>query len=430
MKIQGIDLIQLADEYKAPLYVYDSEVIKQNYELFVNAFHVAKLKVHYACKALSNISILRIMKELGAGLDCVSIQEIRLGLAAGFSPEDILFTPNNISEEEYADAVQTGVGINVDNLEMLEYFGATYPEVPVCVRINPHMMAGGHRNISVGHIGSKFGISIHQLPHLEKIVSSFDMCINGIHVHTGSDILDSEIFIKAAKMILDVADRFDTVEFVDFGSGFKVAYKPNGLSTDIEELGQEFSKVFNEYCSKKGKDLTLQFEPGKYLVSNAGYFLVRANVIKQTPSTTFVGVDSGQNHLIRPMFYDAYHEIQNISNPGGKKKIYSIVGYICETDTFGADRQLSQVSKDDILMFRNAGAYCFSMSSNYNSRYKPAEVMIHEGKDYLIRERETQEDIMRNQKDPLITFSNKIKHLPSAEMEEGLRVEKAGKEGS
>lgn len=397
MNIQGLDLLEIVEQYKAPLYIYDSEVIKDNYERFVNAFDVPNIKVNYACKALSNISILKLFNKWGSGLDCVSIQEIKLGLKAGFAPEDILFTPNNISEEEYDDAVALGVGINVDNLEMLEYFGATYPEVPVCVRINPHMMAGGNRKISVGHIGSKFGISIHQVPLLQRIVSSFNMNINGIHVHTGSDILDSEIFIKAASLILEVVDKFNTVKFVDFGSGFKVAYKTGGLSTNIEEFGEEFSTNFNKFCKETNRDLMLKFEPGKYMVSNAGYFLVKTNVVKQTPATTFVGVDSGLNHLIRPMFYDAYHEIVNLSNPNGKKKIYSVVGYICETDTFGADRQLSQVRKDDILMFKNAGAYCFSMASNYNSRYRPAEVLIYGGKAHLIRSRETQEDITKNQ---------------------------------
>ena len=401
-EIQGIKLLDLVDKYGAPLYLYDSSAIENNYKRFVNAFDVPKLGINYACKALSNISILKLMKHLGTSLDCVSIQEIKLGLAAGFEPSEILFTPNNISEEEYADAVNLGVGINVDNLEMLEYFGDTYPDVPICVRINPHMMAGGNRNISVGHIGSKFGISIHQLPHLEKIISSFNINVNGIHVHTGSDILDTDIFIKAAELILDVVAKFDSVEFVDFGSGFKVAYKEGGLETDIEELGKAFSEKFNTFCEAHNRDLTLKFEPGKYLVSNAGYFLVKVNVIKQTPATTFVGVDSGMNHLIRPMFYNAYHDILNVSNPHGKGKIYSVVGYICETDTFGADRRISQVSKDDILMFKNAGAYCFSMTSNYNSRYRPPEVLIHNGKDFLIRKRETQEDLLRNQLDPEI----------------------------
>ncbi|MBT8190370.1 MAG: diaminopimelate decarboxylase [Bacteroidia bacterium] len=397
---QDISFLDLVDKYGAPLYAYDSSIIKSNYERFVNAFDVEKLTVHYACKALSNVSILKLFKQWGSSLDCVSIQEIQLGLIAGFSPQDILFTPNNISEKEFDDAVNTGVAINVDNFEMLEYLGATYPDLPVCIRINPHMMAGGNRKISVGHIGSKFGISIHQLPLLERIVKSFNINVEGIHVHTGSDILDSEIFITAAKLILGVVDHFDTVKYVDFGSGFKVAYKQGDLSTDISDFGKEFSDTFNAFCRSRGKSFELKFEPGKYMVSNAGAFLVRANVIKQTTSTTFVGVDSGMNHLIRPMFYDAYHEIINISNPAGKKKIYSIVGYICETDTFGVDRQLNAVRKDDVLMFNNAGAYCYSMASNYNSRFRPPEVLIHEGKDYLIRKREVFEDLIINQPNP------------------------------
>ena len=393
-------MLSLVDKYGAPLYVYDSAVMKENYDRFTKAFNVKKLKVHYACKALSNISVLKLFKSWGAGLDCVSIQEIRLGLMAGFEPSEILFTPNNISEEEFDLAVQLGVNINVDNFDMLEYFGSTYPDYPICIRINPHMMAGGNRKISVGHIGSKFGISIHQLPLIERIVNSFNINVSGIHVHTGSDILDSEIFVKAAELVFSVVDKFDTIEYIDFGSGFKVAYKEGGLATDIEEFGKEFSETFNNYCQLRAKDFELKFEPGKYMVSNSGFFLTRTNVVKQTTSTTFVGVDSGMNHLIRPMFYDAYHQIENISNPEGKKKIYSIVGYICETDTFGVDRQLNEVRKHDILMFKNAGAYCFSMASNYNSRYRPPEVLLHEGNEYLIRQRESFEDLVRNQPNP------------------------------
>ncbi len=398
--IQGIPIRKLIEKYEAPLYVYDSRVIVDRYNDFCKAFDVQKLKVHYACKALSNVSVLKLFKSLGAGLDCVSIQEIKLGLAAGFDPADILFTPNNISEKEYDEAVALGVRINVDNIDILEHFGALFPHVPVCIRINPHMMAGGNRKISVGHIGSKFGISIHQVPLVERIVKSFNIKVNGIHVHSGSDILDSEIFIKAAQLILDVVEKFETVEFIDFGSGFKVPYSANDLSTDIREFGYEFSEMFNAFCTKMGRAYELKFEPGKYLVSEAGYLFVRTNVIKQTTATTFVGVDSGMNHLIRPMFYDAWHEIENISNPNGKKKIYSVVGYICETDTFGTDRRLCEVRKNDILMIRNAGAYSYAMSSNYNSRYRPPEVLIHEGRDYLIRTRESFEDLMRNQTDP------------------------------
>lgn len=304
-----------------------------------------------------------------------------------------------MSEDEYKKAISIGVKINVDNINFLEFIGTNYKEIPICIRINPHLMAGGNRKISVGHIDSKFGISIHQFPLVKRMIKNFQLNVEGIHVHSGSDIIDADIFIRAAELIFTIVEEIDTVKYIDFGSGFKVKYNPNDLYTDIESFGKTFSNVFNTFCKKMNKEYTLQFEPGKYMVSEAGYFLTKVNNVKQTTSCVFAGVDSGFNHLIRPMFYDSYHEIINISNPLGNKKLYNVVGYICETDTFASDRMLNEVRKNDILMFRNAGAYCFSMSSNYNSRVKPAEVLLCKGKDYLIRKRETIDDIIRNEID-------------------------------
>jgi len=399
-----MNYLELTEKYGTPLYVYDSQKIIENYERFVNCFSVPKLRVHYAMKALSNISILKLMKSIGAGLDCVSIQEVQLGLHAGFSADDIIFTPNSISEDEYEKALDLDVNINIDNLQILEYFGVNHPEVPVCIRINPHLMAGGNKNISVGHIDSKFGISIHQMPLAKRLIRNFNINVEGIHVHTGSDILDAEIFIRASELILAIAEEMDDLKYLDFGSGFKVKYKKDGMETDIEKFGKMFSEKFNAFCSETGKELELRFEPGKYLVSESGAFLAKVNVIKQTTSCTFLGLDTGFNHLIRPMFYDAYHEIKNISHPEGEPKLYTVVGYLCETDTFGVDRIISEVRKNDILMFHNAGAYCYAMSSNYNSRYKPAEVLVHKDNDYLISKSETFEDLLRNQTDPDIDF--------------------------
>ena len=399
-KIQNINPVDLCKEYGTPLYVYDSRKIIDNYARFAESFQVKKLKIHYACKALSNISILRLFKELGAGLDCVSIQEVELGLLAGFSPADIVYTPNNVSDKEYDAVIKKGVTINVDNMSMLEYIGINHPSIPVFIRINPHLMAGGNNKISTGHIDSKFGISIHQVPNVKRIVERLNIEVIGIHVHTGSDILDSNVFIRAAELIFSVVEQFNTVQHIDFGSGFKVKYHHEDLHTEIESFGFHFSKSFNEFCKKMGKVYTLQFEPGKYMVSDSGYFFTNANIVKQTTSCTFVGLDSGFNHFIRPMFYEAYHEIENISNPEGDKKIYTVVGYICETDTFGHDRILNEVRKNDKIMFRNAGAYCFTMASNYNSRYRPAEVLVHKDKAYLIRKRETMDDITKNQIQP------------------------------
>ena len=391
-------LLQLANEFGNPLYVYDADKIASQYDRLTRAFSkVEKFKIHYAVKALSNISILNYLKSLGSGLDTVSIQEVQLGLYAGFDPKEIIYTPNGVSMEEIEAVAQLGVQINIDNLSILEQFGTKHPTIPVCIRINPHVMAGGNANISVGHIDSKFGISIHQLPHLLRIIENTKMHINGIHMHTGSDILDVEVFLYAAEILFETAKHFKELDFIDFGSGFKVPYKKDDIETDVEEFGKKLTKRFLAFEKEYGRELTLAFEPGKFLVSEAGYFLAKVNVVKQTTSTVFAGIDSGFNHLIRPMLYGSQHHIENISNPKAKERYYSVVGYICETDTFATNRRISEIHEGDILCFKNAGAYCFSMASNYNSRLKPAEVLWKDGKGHLIRERETFEAILKNQ---------------------------------
>lgn len=408
--MQASDLLKIAKTYGDPVYVYDSEKIISQYQRLTNAFKgVKKLKLNYAAKALSNISILRLMNSLGSGLDTVSIQEVELGLLAGFKPESIIYTPNGVSLEEIERAAALGVRINIDNLSVLEQFGSKHPNVPVCIRINPHVMAGGNSNISVGHIDSKFGISIHQIPHLLRIVDLTKMNINGIHMHTGSDILDIDVFLYASEILFETAKNFKNLDFIDFGSGFKVPYKAGDIETNVEELGQKLSAKFNAFCKEYGKELTLAFEPGKFLVSESGFFLAKVNVVKQTTSTVFASIDSGFNHLIRPMLYGSSHEIENISNPKGRERYYSVVGYICETDTFASNRRINEISEGDILSFRNAGAYCFTMASNYNSRFRPPEVLWHKGEAILIRERETLDDLIKNQVDVKNLFTKKEK---------------------
>jgi len=396
--IDGIPVLDLIAKYGTPLYVYDTARMGSQYKRLHKAFRGTNARIFYACKALTNLNILRFFRNLGSGLDAVSIQEVRLSLLAGFDPKDILFTPNCVSLDEIDEAVALGVRVNIDNISILEQFGHKYgSSVPICIRINPHIMAGANHKISTGHIDSKFGISIYQMPHVERVIETNKMKVEGLHMHTGSDILDIEVFLKGVEILLETAKNFTGLDYIDIGSGFKVAYQPDDIFTDVDAFGKSLSKLFNQFCKEYGKEVTLIFEPGKYLVSEAGYFFARVNVVKQTLSTVFAGLDTGMNHLIRPMFYDAYHQIINVSKPEGITRIYTVVGYICETDTFGWNRKITEISEGDYLAFLNAGAYCFTMSSNYNSRYKPSEVMLHKKKDYLIRQRESFDDLTRNQ---------------------------------
>ena len=398
--MNNLELLKAAEKYGSPLYVYDTNKIKKQYNRLKKSFKTVKsLQINYAVKALSNISILKFIINLDSGIDAVSIQEVHLALKCGIRPEKIIYTPNGVSMDEIKMAAEFGVRINIDNLSVLEDFGNNNPSIPICIRINPHIMAGGNSKISVGHIDSKFGISIHQIPHLLRIVNNTKIKVNGIHMHTGSDILDIDVFLRASEILFETAKNFSSLEFIDFGSGFKVPYFPNDSETNIEELGIKLSKRFNSFCKEYGKDLTLMFEPGKFLVSESGKFLCKVNSIKQTTSTVFAQVDSGFNHFLRPMMYGANHHIENISNPNDVQRYYSVVGYICETDTFAANRKISTIRNGDMLCFNNAGAYCHAMSSNYNSRYRPAEVMFINNKFELVRKREGFNDLIRNQID-------------------------------
>jgi diaminopimelate decarboxylase len=393
----GIPIEEIAAQYGSPLYLYHGEKIVEQYKKLKKAFPGEHVKIKYALKAMNNISVLKLLRMQGSGLDAVSIQEVMLGLKAGFAPEEILFTPNSVSFDEIKAGVEAGVHVNIDNISMLEQFGHTYGgSVPCCIRLNPHIVAGGNVHIQTGHIDSKFGISIHQLRHVLRIIEKEKMLVTGLHMHTGSDILDAGVFVRGAELLFECASEFKDLQFIDFGSGFKVAYKDDDVTTDIDELGKVITARFDKFCQDYGRQLELWFEPGKFLVSESGYLIVRVNVVKQTTATVFAGVDSGQNHLIRPMFYDAYHGIINISNPEGTPRIYTVVGYICETDTFAWDRKLNEIREGDLLAIKNAGAYGYTMSNNYNTRPRPAEVMIWQGKTHLIRKRETLDDMMRN----------------------------------
>ena len=391
-------LLTAAEQFGTPLYVYNAQRIRDQYNKLIQAFNKSDVRVFYACKALTNVNVLKVLNDLGSGVDCVTINEAKLALRAGVPHHKIIFTPNSVGLDEYLEATELQLNINIDNLNLLEAFGRHFGNsYPVIIRLNPHIMAGGNLKISTGHIDSKFGISVDQIDQIIEIRQCTGLQVKGLHLHTGSEIKDVEVFIKGLDLILGLSEHFPEMKIVDLGGGFKVPYKEGENGTDMQLLGEKMAETFEAFKLKTGKSFQVWFEPGKYLVSECGYFLVKANIIKQGPSRTFVGVNSGFNHLIRPMFYDAYHKISNISNLYGDLKVYNIVGNICETDTFAWDRELNEVHPGHILLFNNAGAYGFEMSSRFNSRARPAEVLADNGVLKLIRKRETFEDVLAGQ---------------------------------
>ncbi len=391
-------LLSIANQFGTPVYVYHAEKIKEQYQKLTTAFKGQDVKFFYACKALTNINILKYVKSIGANADCSSINEVKLALYAGFEPQNVLYTSNGIAFSEIEEAQALGVNINIDSLSNLEKFGKKYGHsYPVGIRLRPNIMAGGNLKISTGHDKSKFGIPANQVNEVLALIEKYNLHIQTLHIHTGSEIKDVDVFVKGIEVLFDIIPLFKELEVIDLGGGFKVPYKKNDHETDITLLAQKVGEAFANHPNPSGKPLQVWFEPGKFFVSQAGYFITQVNVLKQSGATTFAGVNSGFNHLIRPMFYDAYHQIENLSNPGGPEKHYTVTGNICETDTFAWDRPLNEISEGDYLVFYNAGAYGFEMSSNYNSRYKPAEVLVKDGEALLIRKRDEFEDLLKNQ---------------------------------
>jgi diaminopimelate decarboxylase len=400
MEIQGVDVANICGQFGTPLYIYDANKITTQVSSLKKAFDGIDLKIKYASKALTNISILKLLRKNGVGVDAVSVNEARLAMIAGFNPSDINFTPSGVDFDEIKEAVEMKLSVNLDSLPVLEKFGETFGSTYPCgIRLNPHIMAGGNLKISTGHVNSKFGISIQQLPQIKDIVAKYNIVLNGLHIHTGSEIVETEVFLQMADILFGMTKDFPALKFLDFGGGFKVAYKSGDKTTDLTGIGSSLRQKFNFFEQQTGKRLQLWIEPGKFLVSEAGYLVAKTTVVKETPALTFAGVDTGLNHLIRPMMYNAYHEIVNISNPKGPLKTYTVVGNICETDTLGSDRELNEVREGDLLMIKNAGAYGYSMASNYNSRLRPAEVLVIDGVAKLIRERDRFEDLIRGQQD-------------------------------
>jgi len=398
MSIKKDILFKVSKKYGLPVFVYDKDKIISQYSKLKEAFKsVDELHINYAAKALTNINILKVMKDIGCGIDAVSIQEVELALFSGFKSDNIFFTPSGVEIDEIRKAFKYGVQINIDNLSALKIIAENLSNVKVGIRINPNVRAGGNLKISVGDSDSKFGINVDEIEKAKKIISTYDVVVNGLHIHTGSDIENINSFLKACDVVFEQAEGFKNLEFLDFGSGFKVKYFENDSETDIKKLGKKLGDKFVEFNSNRKNKIRMHIEPGKFLVSDCGYFLTKVNYVNNKTNKNFIHVNSGLNHFVRPMFYGSKHAIKNISSESNETKDYSVVGYICETDTFSDNVNLKTTKEGDILCFKNAGAYCFSMSSNYNSRFRPPEVLVSNNQIKLIRKRESFKDLIRNQ---------------------------------
>ena len=397
-KIQGVDVEQICKKFGTPLYVYDADHIAGQVRAFKEAFSGVPARIKYACKACSNINILKLMKKLGTGLDTVSPAEIRLGLSAGFDPEEIVFTPNCVDFSEIEQAVETGTAMNIESISSLEKFARKFgPRVPICIRLNPNISSQVNTDkVDWWHNQSKFGISLSQLATVQKLEADPGLKINGVHIHSSSVIMSPEVFTEGARAVFDIAATFKHLEFIDFGGGVKVDVGDGNAVIDLREIGKALEALYADFRRKIGREIEIWFEPGRYLVGNSGILLTECAVIKKNEAVDFVGVNSGFNHLIRPMFYDAYHEIVNLSNPAGKPQKYTVVGNLCEIDNLGQGRMLNEVREKDLIAVKSAGAYGFSMASSYNSRPRPAEVLVINGRAHLIRRKETYADMVKN----------------------------------
>ena len=390
-------LLSLADKHGLPLFVYDGGTITRQIESLRSALDVPALEIHYACKALNTIGIVKHIHNHGCGIDTVSPGEIVIALQAGVPASEISFTPSGVLTEEYAFAISKGVHVHVDQFHVLDWLDSHYPGLEITLRFNPAIQAGGHSKLQVGSDGSKFGIMSHQVDAIKEKTRSLSLRITGVHMHLGSDIGDSGSFDQAYEYLLTIAHQWaDSIQRIDLGGGFKIPYHPQDHSIDMPAFGRKISQRFRRFCEEIGRPLTMVVEPGKYVVSAAGYLLMEVSAIRDGGSIPMAFVSSGFNHFLRPMNYGAYHHLINLSNPEGDVHHYDIVGYLCETDNFASNRPIHEIRKGDILCLMNAGAYGYTMASNYNTRPRPAEVLIaDDGRTQLIRRAESFADIMQ-----------------------------------
>lgn len=398
MALNAETLLQAAKEYGTPLFVYDADLMLQRYRDLYTFITWPKLRVFYAMKANYNVALLRCLRDAGAALDTVSPAEVHLARQIGFPADSILYTANNMTDAEVREVQRTGVLLNIGELSRLEKYGREFPGSRVCIRFNPDVVDGDHAKTSTAGELTKFGILLQDADTVKAIAERYDLTVVGLHEHTGSGLSMTESVYQSMRNLMAVAtpERFPNLEFLDFGGGFKVPYRPDESRIDYGAMGAEITRLFQDFCRRYGRDLEMRFEPGKYMVAECGYLVVEVNTLKDNRGRRIAGCNSGFPQLIRPVFYGAYHQIRNLSNPTAAPYVYDVVGNICETgDRFAEQRELPEVREGDVLAIHNAGAYCYSMGGVYNLRPMPTEVVVSQGNMILAREAMTNEELAR-----------------------------------
>jgi diaminopimelate decarboxylase len=397
------DPIQLSEKFGTPLYVYNENILRRRCRDLMGLIAYPKFTVNYSPKANGNLELLKIVRSEGLRVDAMSPGEIYVNLMAGYKPEEIFFIGNNVSEDEFIYAIHAGVKISVDSLSQLDMYGRLNPRGQVAFRVNPGFGAGHHEKVMTAGQRTKFGIEISSIHEVRNIIEKYNLKLIGINQHIGSLFMDGDAYLRSTEAILSVAKQFNDLEFIDLGGGFGIPYQKQAGQTrlDLEDLGLKLTEVIHAWVKDYGKEIEFKIEPGRYIVAESSILLGKVNALKTNYKIKYIGTDMGFNVLIRPAMYDSHHDVEIYRRNGTaslKEEQVRIVGNICETgDIIAKDRNLPEIFEQDILGVLDSGAYGYSMSSNYNNRLRPAEVLIDTaGNPRLIRRRDTMEDLVRN----------------------------------
>lgn len=405
---KGNDTKELLKKFGSPLYVYNEDILLERAREMKNLCDYDKFKVYYSAKANTSIGLLQILKREGIFVDATSMGEIFVEMEAGFSANEIIFVSNNITKDEMIFALEKNVRISVDSLSQLKQIGEIFKDkiVPsfnggVAVRFNSGVGAGHSEKVVTGGKKTKFGINSEYIEDVKKVALEYGLTIIGIHQHIGSLFMDGTSYVEGVTNLINIAKEFPKLEFVDMGGGFGIPYKrAHGEERlDIQNLGKELTKYIKDFVNELGRDVEFVIEPGRYIACECGVTLGTVTSVKQNDVRKFIGCDIGFNVMQRPVMYDSYHEIE-IHGENQETEPASVCGNICESgDTLCTDRMLPKAKVGDTICVLDTGAYGFTMSSSYNNRLRPAEVLIRSnGEVVLLRERETFESLVANQK--------------------------------